>query len=45
MAYRNAYRRAVGPVKVCNSQRPSSPNHSTRHLAGQLAVLENLGWL
>src|SRR5215471_9698331 len=34
MAYRSASRRAVGPVKICNSPRPSSPIQSTRHCPG-----------
>src|SRR5438105_2664238 len=34
MAYRSACRRAVGPLKISNSQRPSSSNHSTRHWPG-----------
>src|SRR5262249_33307714 len=34
IAYRSACRRASWPVKISNSQRPSSSNHSTRHWPG-----------
>src|SRR5436305_13992864 len=33
-AYRSACARASGPVKMSNSLRPSSSNHSTRHRPG-----------
>src|SRR5262249_16450513 len=34
IAYRSACRRASSPLKMSNSQRPSSSNHSTRHWPG-----------
>jgi hypothetical protein len=37
MAYRSACRRAIGPVKISNSHRPSSSYHSTRTYVEPLA--------
>src|SRR5438105_14565842 len=50
MAYRSACRRASWPVKISNSQRPSSSNHSTRHWPGVPRSSKTLagsvpGWL
>src|ERR1044071_825078 len=50
MADRSACRRASWPVKISNSQRPSSSNHSTRHCPGVWRSSKTLagsapGWL